>query len=116
MFPIRVMYCDLHNPVKSRNLAGSRILAEFSQIFGQNRYRRLKMGKKGSQLQAFKSSLAAITRPTNAKRRQNKQGAETHSDPDRNQKLKSIEQQFNAFETKFTRTKHEVVNRKVKGK
>lgn len=37
-------------------------------------------------------------------------------DPDRADKLKAIEGQFNSFDTKFTRSKHEVFGRKVKGK
>jgi len=71
------------------------------------------MGKKGSQLKAFKQSLSAITKPSIGK----KKGKQFRDkDPDRNEKLKRIEEQFNAFDTKFTRLKHDVFGRKVKGK
>lgn len=71
------------------------------------------MGKKGSQLKAFKQSLSAITKPAGGKR---KKKLIPHKDPDRGEKLKRIEEQFNAFDTKFTRLKHDVFGRKVKGK
>lgn len=71
------------------------------------------MAKKGSQLKRFKESLSTITRPGQAKR---KRKLIPEKDPERGDKLKRIEEQFNAFDTKFTRTKHEVFGRKVKGK
>jgi len=71
------------------------------------------MAKKGSHLRRFKESLTTITRPANAKRNR-KQVPE--KDGDRAEKLKRIEEQFNAFDTKFTRLKHEVFGRKIKGK
>jgi hypothetical protein len=70
------------------------------------------MGKKGSQLQRFKQSLAAIARPTAAHR---KKRSFSDKDPERAEKLKQIEGQFNAFDTKFARPKHEVFGRKGKG-
>jgi nucleolar protein 14 len=71
------------------------------------------MAKKGSQLKRFKESLSTITRPGQAKR---KRKLIPEKDPERGDKLKRIEEQFNAFDIKFTRTKHEVFGRKVKGK
>jgi len=71
------------------------------------------MGRKGSQLRRFKESLASITRPTTGKR---KKRAFSDKDPERAEKLKQIEGQFNVFGAKFTRSKHEVFGRKVKGK
>jgi len=71
------------------------------------------MGKKGSQLKAFKESLRAVTKPSGRKRNRKQFG---DKDPDRTEKLKRIEEQFNAFDTKFTRLKHDVFGRKVKGK
>jgi hypothetical protein len=71
------------------------------------------MAKKGSQLKRFKDSLSSITRPSQGKRKRN---VVPNKDVDRNEKLKHIEEQFNSFDTKFTRTKHEVFGRKVKGK
>jgi nucleolar protein 14 len=72
------------------------------------------MGKKGSQLRRFKESLASITRPDGPTKRRKKTFSE--KDPERADKLKAIEGQFNTFDTKFTRSKHEVFGRKVKGK
>ena len=71
------------------------------------------MAKKGSQLKRFKESLSKITRPGQTKR---KCKLIPEKDLERGDKLKHIEEQFNAFDTKFTRTKHEVFGRKVKGK
>jgi hypothetical protein len=71
------------------------------------------MAKKGSQLKRFKESLSSITRPSQGKRKRNPIPTK---DVDRNEKLKHIEEQFNSFDNKFTRTKHEVFGRKVKGK
>jgi nucleolar protein 14 len=71
------------------------------------------MGKKGSQLKAFKDSLRAVTKPSGGKRKGKSSGTK---DADRSEKLKHIEEQFNAFDTKFTRLKHDVFGRKVKGK
>lgn len=71
------------------------------------------MAKKGSQLKRFKESLSALTQGKNAGRRKRPL---SDKDPERKEKLKHIEQQFNAFDTKFTRSKHEVFGRKVKGK
>jgi len=71
------------------------------------------MGKKGSQLRRFKESLASVVRPTTGKR---KKRAFSDKDPERAEKLRQIEGQFNAFDAKFTRSKHEVFGRKVKGK
>ena len=71
------------------------------------------MTKKGSHLKKFKESLSSVTRPGVAKR---KRRQVTDKDPDRSEKLKRIEEQFNSFDTKFTRSKHEVFGRKVKGK
>jgi len=70
------------------------------------------MGRKGSQLQRFKDSLASVTRPTTGKR---KKRTFSEKDPERTAKLKQIEGQFNVFGAKFTRSKHEVFGRKVKG-
>jgi nucleolar protein 14 len=71
------------------------------------------MAKKGSQLRRFKESLSSVTRPGQSKRKR-KQFSD--KDPDRKDKLKRIEEQFNTFDTKFTSSKHEVFGRKVKGK
>lgn len=71
------------------------------------------MAKKGSQLRRFKESLSSVARPGKPKRN-HKQVSQ--KDPDRTEKLKRIEEQFNAFDTKFTRSKHEVFGRKVRGK
>ena len=71
------------------------------------------MAKKGSQLKRFKESLSSITRPGQSKL---KRKHIPNKDPDRNEKLKRIEEQFNTFDTKFTKPKHEVFGRKVKGK
>ena len=72
-----------------------------------------RMAKKGSHLKRFKESLSSITRPGNSKR---KRKQIPDKDPERNEKLKRIEEQFNSFDTKFTRSKYEVSGRKVKGK
>jgi nucleolar protein 14 len=72
------------------------------------------MGKKGSQLRRFKESLSSIARPGGPAKRRKKTFSE--KDPGRADKLKAIEGQFNTFDTKFTRSKHEVFGRKVKGK
>jgi flagellar motor protein MotB len=71
------------------------------------------MAKKRSQLQRFKESLSSITKPSN---RKSKKGSAKQSDPDRTERLKQVEEQFNSFDTKFTRSKYEVSGRKVKGK
>jgi len=71
------------------------------------------MAKKGSQVKRFKESLSAVTQGQKAARRRR---TLSDKDPERKEKLKHIEQQFNAFDTKFTRSKHEVFGRKVKGK
>jgi nucleolar protein 14 len=71
------------------------------------------MAKKGSQLKRFKESLSAVTQGTKAGPRRK---TLSEKDPERKEKLKHIEQQFNAFDTKFSRSKHEVFGRKVKGK
>jgi hypothetical protein len=71
------------------------------------------MAKKGSHLKRFKDSLSTLTRPSNTKR---KRKQIPDKDPDRAEKLKRIEEQFNSFDTKFTRAKYEVFGRKVKGK
>jgi nucleolar protein 14 len=71
------------------------------------------MGKKGSHLKRFKESLSSITRPGQTKR---KRKQIPDKDPERAEKLRRIEEQFNVFDTKFTRSKHEVFGRKVKGK
>ena len=71
------------------------------------------MAKKGSHLKRFKESLTKITKPDHRKKiRKNI----PERDPERAEKLKRIEEQFNAFDTKFTRSKHDVFGRKVKGK
>jgi nucleolar protein 14 len=71
------------------------------------------MAKKGSHLKRFKESISKITKPDHKKKiRKNI----PERDPDRAEKLKRIEEQFNAFDTKFTHSKHDVVGRKVKGK
>jgi len=75
------------------------------------------MGKKGSQLRAFKNSLAAITRPGSKRKGSKLRQVTRDSDTaERAEKLRSIEQQFNSFEAKFTRSKHDIAGRKVKGK
>ena len=71
------------------------------------------MAKKGSQLKRFKESLSSIVKPGKPKRSRKQV---SQKDPDRTDKLKRIEEQFNVFDTKFTRSKHEVFGRKVKGK
>jgi len=71
------------------------------------------MGKKGSHLKRFKESLSNITK---ADHRNKIRKSISNRDPERAEKLKHIEEQFNAFDTKFTRSKHEVFGRKVKGK
>jgi nucleolar protein 14 len=71
------------------------------------------MARKGSQLKRFKESLSAITHGKHAGR---KRKTLSEKDPERKDKLMHIEQQFNAFDTKFTRSKHEVFGRKIKGK
>jgi nucleolar protein 14 len=71
------------------------------------------MVKKGSHLKRFKESLSKITKPDHRKKIRK---SIPERDPDRAEKLKRIEEQFNAFDTKFTRSKHDVLGRKVKGK
>ena len=71
------------------------------------------MAKKKSHLQRFKESLSSITRPSN---RKSKKQQHSLTDPDRLERLKQVEEKFNSFDTKFTRSKHEVSGRKVKGK
>lgn len=71
------------------------------------------MAKKGSHLKRFKESLSSITRTGQANR---KRKQIPDKDPERPEKLRRIEEQFNSFDTKFTRSKHEVFGRKVKGK
>jgi nucleolar protein 14 len=71
------------------------------------------MAKKGSHLKRFKESLSSVTRPSHANR---KRKQIPDKDLERPEKLRRIEEQFNAFDTKFTRSKHEVFGRKVKGK
>jgi nucleolar protein 14 len=71
------------------------------------------MTKKGSHLKKFKESLSSVTRSGVAKRKRRHVG---DKDPDRGEKLKRIEEQFNPFDTKFSRSKHEVSGRRVKGK
>jgi hypothetical protein len=71
------------------------------------------MAKKSSHLKRFKESLSKITKPDHRKKIRK---SVPDRDPDRAEKLKHIEEQFNAFDTKFTRSKHDVFGRKVKGK
>src|SRR5271170_212600 len=71
------------------------------------------MGKKGSQLKRFKESLSTIAKSSHAKRKRKQIPVR---DPERNEKLKKIEEEFNSFDTKFTRSKHDIFGRKVKGK
>jgi nucleolar protein 14 len=71
------------------------------------------MAKKGSQLKRFKESLSQITRPSTGTKRKRKPPTQ---DPDRNSKLKQIEESANLFNTKYTRPKYEIAGRKVKGK
>ena len=71
------------------------------------------MPKKGSQLKRFKHSLSTITQKGHGRR---KHKILPEKDQERNDKLKRVEEQFNAFDTKFTRSKHEVFGRKLKGK
>ena len=71
------------------------------------------MGKRGSHLKRFKESVSKIT---NLDHRKKAGKTIIDSDLERAEKLKRIDEQFNAFETKFTRSKHDVFGRKVKGK
>src|SRR5438477_6218754 len=71
------------------------------------------MARKGSQLKRFKESLSAVTQGKHAVR---KKRTLSEKDPERKEKLRHVEEQFNAFDTKFTRSKHEVFGRKLKGK
>ena len=70
--------------------------------------------KKGSQLRQFKESLSAVTKPGEVGKKKKNQLRPTKQ-ADRSDKLKTIEEQFNKFGTKFQRSKYEVVGRKVKG-